>query len=119
HANEDAKRKEVIETKNVAEQMIYTAEKAVKDNGDKVTPEVVTEINEKIELLKKAREGEDMDAIKSASESLSTSLSKIGEAMMQEKKDGEAPSGQETPEEAKEAEFKEGPIEGDEPEKKD
>jgi molecular chaperone DnaK len=82
HAADDAKRKEVVEMKNLAEQMIYTAEKAVKDNGDKVDAAVVTEVNEKIATLKTAREGEDLEAIKSASEALSTSLSKIGEAMM-------------------------------------
>ena len=52
HAAEDAKRKEVVEVKNLAEQMIYTAEKAVKDNGDKVDAAVVTEVNEKIAALK-------------------------------------------------------------------
>ena len=82
HAGEDAKRKEVVEVKNLAEQMVYTAEKAVKENGDKVDAAVVTEVNEKIAALKTAREGEDIEAIKSASEALSTSLSKIGEAMM-------------------------------------
>jgi molecular chaperone DnaK len=82
HADEDLKRKEVVEVKNLAEQMIYTAEKAVKDNGDKVDAAVVTEVNEKIAALRTAREGEDIETIKSASEALSTSLSKIGEAMM-------------------------------------
>jgi molecular chaperone DnaK len=82
HADEDLKRKEVVEVKNLAEQMIYTAEKAVKDNGEKVDATVVTEVNEKIAALRTAREGEDIEAIKSASEALSTSLSKIGEAMM-------------------------------------
>ena len=82
HADEDLKRKEVVEVKNLAEQMAYTAEKAVKDNGDKVDAGIVTEVNEKIAALKTAREGEDVAAIKSASEELSTSLSKIGEAMM-------------------------------------
>jgi molecular chaperone DnaK len=82
HAGEDAKRKELVEAKNLAEQMVYTAEKAVKDNGDKVDAAVVTEVNEKIATLKTAREGEDIDAIKNASEALGASLSKIGEAMM-------------------------------------
>lgn len=104
HAGEDAKRKEVIEVKNLAEQLIYTAEKAVKDNGEKAGAEVVAEVNEKIELLKKAREGEDIEAIKSASETLSTSLSKIGEAMRKEEPKGEA-----SPEEPKDAEFEEKP----------
>jgi molecular chaperone DnaK len=82
HAADDLKRKELVEVKNLAEQMVYTAEKAVKDNGDKVDASVVTEVNEKIAALKTAREGEDLETIKSASEALGTSLSKIGEAMM-------------------------------------
>ena len=82
HAGEDAKRKELVESKNLAEQMIYAAEKAVKDAGDKAPADVVTEVNEKATALRTAKEGDDIDAIKSASEALSTSLSKIGEAMM-------------------------------------
>jgi molecular chaperone DnaK len=81
HAGEDAKRKDVIEAKNLAEQAIYTAEKALKDYGDKVSEDIKTEVTEKIAALKTAREGEDLDPIKSATEALSTSLSKIGEAM--------------------------------------
>ena len=105
HAGEDAKRKELVEAKNLAEQMIYTAEKAVKDAGDKAPTEVVTEVNEKIAVLRTARDGEDMEAIKTASEALSTSLSKIGEAMM---KDQPAPEGEAAPEAgATDAEFSE------------
>ena len=84
HKAEDEKRKELVETKNLAEQMIYTAEKAVKENGEKAGAEVFAEVNEKIAALKAAREGEDIEAIKSASEALSTALSKIGESMMKE-----------------------------------
>ena len=105
HAGEDAKRKELVEAKNLAEQMIYTAEKAVKDAGDKAPADVVTEVNEKIAALRTARDGEDMEAIKTASEALSTSLSKIGEAMM---KDQPAPEGEAAPEAgATDAEFSE------------
>jgi molecular chaperone DnaK len=82
HAADDAKRKELVEAKNLAEQMVYTAEKAVKDSSDKVDPAIVAEVNEKIAVLKTSREGEDIDAIKNASEALSASLSKIAEAMM-------------------------------------
>jgi molecular chaperone DnaK len=82
HAGEDAKRKELVEAKNLAEQMIYTAEKEVKDNGDKVDAAVITEVNEKVAALKTAREGDSIEAIKSASDALSPALSKIGEAMM-------------------------------------
>ncbi|MEK7602275.1 MAG: molecular chaperone DnaK [Patescibacteria group bacterium] len=81
HAAEDAKRKETVEAKNIAEQLIYTAEKALKDAGDKVSTEVVTEVQEKMTALRGAKEGEDLEAIKSASEALGTSMSKIGEAI--------------------------------------
>ncbi|MEA2702031.1 MAG: molecular chaperone DnaK [Candidatus Parcubacteria bacterium] len=117
HAGEDQKRKELVEAKNLAEQMVYTAEKAVKDAGDKAPAEVVTEVNEKIAALKTAREGEDLDAIKSASEVLSTTLSKIGEAMMknQEATPDVAPEGEAAAPEAgaTDAEFTEKPKEGE------
>jgi molecular chaperone DnaK len=106
HAAEDAKKKELIESKNLAEQLIYTAEKAVKDNGEKAGEGVVTEVNEKIALLRTAREGDDMAAITSASEALSTSLQKIMEAM--QKAQAEEPAADAPKEEtATDAEFTE------------
>ncbi|MDR3546948.1 MAG: molecular chaperone DnaK [Candidatus Pacebacteria bacterium] len=115
HAADDAKRKELVEAKNLAEQMVYTAEKAVKDNADKVDAAIVTDVNDKIAALNAARGGEDIDAIKSASEALSASLSKIGEAMMQQNQAGQggeaAPGGENQPPEAgaTDAEFTESP----------
>ena len=82
HEAEDKKKKEEIETKNHAEQLIYTAEKAIKDNGGKVAPEIVKGVEDKIADLKKAKEGTDLEAIKKATETLLTELNKIGEAMM-------------------------------------
>jgi molecular chaperone DnaK len=81
HAKEDEKRKELVDAKNIAEQIIYTAEKAVKENGEKAGDDVVKDVNEKVEALKKAREGDDIAGIKSATEALSSSMQKIGEAM--------------------------------------
>jgi molecular chaperone DnaK len=87
HAGEDEKKKEEVEARNIAEQMIYTAEKAVKDAGDKVPADVKTEVEAKVAELKKAKHlpaqagGTDVEAIKKASEALSTSMQKIGEAM--------------------------------------
>jgi molecular chaperone DnaK len=110
HAEEDKKKKEEIEAKNIAEQMIYTAEKAVKDNGAKITPEIVKGVEDKIADLKKAKEGSDITAIKTATEALSTEMQKIGEAMA---KAQQANPGQAAPEEEKkdenikDAEFKE------------
>jgi molecular chaperone DnaK len=113
HATEDAAKKDLIDAKNVAEQLIYTAEKAVRDNGEKAGEEVVTEVNDKIGALRMAREGDDLTAITSASEALSSSLSKIGEAMMKNQSQGDAPAeGEPAPEAgATDAEFTEKPAE--------
>ncbi len=91
HAAEDAKRKELVDARNIAEQLIYTAEKALKDAGEKAPGEVVTEVNEKIAALKTAREGESIDAIKSASEALGAAMSKIGESMMKSEQEATKP----------------------------
>jgi molecular chaperone DnaK len=114
HAAEDEKRKAVIEAKNLAEQLIYTAEKAVKDAGDKAPADVVTEVNEKVAALRTAKDGDDVEAIKTASEALSTTLSKIGEAMMKAQQEagatgaaGEAAPGAEGAAGATDAEFTE------------
>jgi molecular chaperone DnaK len=84
HADEDAKKKELVDEKNTAEMMIFSAEKSVKEYGDKVTPEVKASVEEKIAAAKTAKEGTDLAAIKSALEALTTELSKIGEAMSKE-----------------------------------
>jgi len=81
HAAEDQKKKELVEAKNLAEQLIYTAEKSLKDHGDKIPAETKTDIESKITELKKAKEGSDVSVIKAATEALSQSLSKIGEIL--------------------------------------
>ena len=114
HAGEDQKRKELVEVKNIAEQMVYTAEKALKENGDKVGDDIKKDVEDKIGDLRKAREGDDIATIKSASEALSTSMQKIGETMAKNAEAaGPAPAGPETPPEAgaTDAEFTEKPKE--------
>lgn len=81
HDAEDKKKKEEIEVKNTADHIMYSAEKALKDNKDKVPTEVVTSVEGKIAALKTAKEGTDIEAIKKATEELSAEMSKIGEAM--------------------------------------
>ncbi len=81
HAAEDAAKRELVDVKNTAETLVYTAEKAIKDAGDKITDEIKKPIEEKIEALKAVKEGSDMAAIKSATEALSTEIQKIGQAM--------------------------------------
>ncbi len=81
HAEEDKKKKELADEKNSADMMIFTAEKSLKEYGDKVGPEIKTAIEEKIAKVKTAKEGQDVAVIKSAIEELTSEMSKIGEAM--------------------------------------
>lgn len=81
HAEEDKKKQELAETKNLADQMIHTAEKALKDAEGKIGDDIKNEVNAAIDETKKARDGSDVSAIKMASEKLSSSMMKIGEAM--------------------------------------
>ncbi len=94
HAKEDEERKGEIETRNHADSLIYQAEKALKDGGDKVPADVKTEVEEKIKALKEVAAGGPIDEVKTKSEELSTSLSKIGESMY---KGQEAPQSEATP----------------------
>jgi molecular chaperone DnaK len=113
HAEEDKKKKEVVDIKNNAEMTLYTAEKALKDGGDKVPADVKTNMEAKVTALKGVKDGTDGDAIKKATEELSSEMSKIGEAMSKAAPAGEAPGA--APEGAAEAEVKEKPAEGEEP----
>jgi molecular chaperone DnaK len=87
NAAEDAKKKESVEVKNIAEQMIYTAEKAMKDNKDKIPAEVMKGVEDKIADLKTATSGTDAALIKTKTEALSTEMQKIGEAMAKAQKE--------------------------------
>lgn len=81
HAGEDAKKKELIDTRNQAEQMVYTAEKALRDHEKEVPEDIKTEINDKIKLVNEVKGKDDKEAIEKATTELSTSLQKIGEIM--------------------------------------
>jgi len=109
HAEEDKKKKENAEVKNTAEMIIYTAEKALKDNEAKIPAEVKDSVNTKITALKSVKDGADGEAIKKATEELSAEMSKIGEAIS--KAGGANPEANPTPEEQNpevhDAEFKE------------
>ncbi len=91
HAAEDAKKREGVEAKNMAEQLIYTAEKALKDAGEKVPAEVRKAIEDKISDLKTANGGTDISQIKTATEALSRELQKIGEIMAKQQQQNPEP----------------------------
>ncbi len=85
-ATEDAKKRELIEARNGAETLMYTAERALKDSGDKVSADIKTEVEGKITALKALKDSEDVTAIRAATEELSTSAQKIGKALYEAQK---------------------------------
>ncbi len=98
HAEEDKKRRESIEIKNMAETMIYTTEKMMKEAGDKASADDKKVVEEKLEALKKIKDGEDLEAIKKASDELADAAQKIGAAMYQQNGSStEAPAGDSQP----------------------
>ena len=81
HEAEDKKRKEDAETRNQAEAFAYSTEKLVNDNKDKLSDDVAKEVTDKVNELKEALKGEDIEKIKSAQTELMTSAQKIGQAL--------------------------------------
>ncbi|MCS6909771.1 MAG: molecular chaperone DnaK [Anaerolineales bacterium] len=81
HAAEDRKRKEEVETRNTADAAVFTAEKALREGGDKVPADVRSEVEAKVTAVKSALEGKDVAAIKRATEELYQAVQKIGAVM--------------------------------------
>ena len=106
HAEEDKRKRELIEARNMAETLIYTAEKAVADGGDKVSADIKKEVEEKIEVLKKAKETGDLENIKKLTGELSTAAQKIGSAVYSQA-GSEAASGEAKAEDVTEGEVEE------------
>ncbi len=106
HAGEDKKKQEMIEVKNAAENMVYLSEKTLKDAGDKVSDEAKKEVEEKIEELKKIKDGDNLDEIKTKTSELSDVLQKIGAEMYKE--ESKPSDGEEEKEGSEEGEPEEG-----------
>jgi molecular chaperone DnaK len=81
YAEEDKKRRESAEVRNQADGLVYTTEKFLADNGDKVPDDVKTEVTDAVAEVKKALEADDVDEIRRTSESLATVSQKMGQAM--------------------------------------
>ena len=81
HAEQDKARREAADTRNAAESVAYSVEKLLKENGDKLPEDVKTSVQGDVDELKKALEGDDDAAVKSALEKLQASQSKLGEAL--------------------------------------
>ena len=94
HAAEDKKRKEEIEVRNNAESLVYNCQKTINDLGDKISGEEKAKAETEIENVKKALEGTDVEAIKSATEKLTTVFYSISEKLYSQTA-GAANAGQE------------------------
>ena len=81
HASEDRKKKEIIEARNLADNLIYTTEKTLKEAGDKVAVETKKEVEEKVADLKKVKDGDNIENIKSKTSELSEAIQKVGTEM--------------------------------------
>ncbi len=117
HAEEDKKKKEVVEVRNTADTLVFTTEKAMKDAGDKLTDDEKKPVEKKVEALKEILKDEkaDSEKIKKATEELSTSAQAIGEKLYkaaqekqaQENKNKDAKSADKKDDAPKEAEVEE------------
>jgi molecular chaperone DnaK len=83
HAEEDKKKKEAVEARNLADTLVYTTEKALREAGEKIAADKKKPVEEKIEALKKVKDGDDVAAIKKATEELSQEAQKIGQELYQ------------------------------------
>jgi len=78
YAAEDEKKRELIEAKNLADNLIYTSEKTLRESGDKISADLKKEVEEKINDLKKVKEGDNIEEIKNKTEELSQAIQKVG-----------------------------------------
>jgi len=81
HAVEDQKKKELVEARNIADNLAYTTEKTLRDAGDKVNADIKKEVEEKAEALKKIKDSDNIDDIKQKTQELSQTIQKIGAEM--------------------------------------
>ncbi len=113
HAEEDRERRDEIELRNQADSIAYMAEKTLREQGEKVPDEVKTEVEGKVQAVRTALQGQDIEAVRQAMTELGESMQKIGAAMYGEPGAEAAPGPEgEAPPEG-EAEPEEGTVEGE------
>ena len=81
HAEEDKKRREAVEVRNEADNLVFRTEKLLSENGDKIGDDVKTPVEESLAELKTALEGDDTDAVKAAVDKVNTTSAAVGQAM--------------------------------------
>lgn len=115
HADEDKKKKDLIDARNNADSLIFQTEKVMKDAGTKVGDDIKKPINEKLDALKKIKDKDDTEAIKKACDELSTEIQKIGAQMYKDSgaKQGAGPNQQGSTTGGDKKKDDNGPVEGE------
>lgn len=114
HGEEDKLKREEIQNRNTADNMVYTAEKMVSDNADKIPEELKGDIEGKIAALRETLQGDDATLINPAMEELQGTLLKVGELISnQTVEDEEGQSQPQAPEESSDEDPPEGTVEGE------
>ena len=93
HADEDRKKRELVDAKNQAEALIHTTEKTLSEAGENISAEDKTSVEDAVAALRTAVENEDLDDIKAKTEALSQASSKLGEAMYKAQEQGGGAAG--------------------------
>jgi len=106
HAAEDTKRREEVETRNAADTLAYTAEKTLREQKDKIPSDLNQEVEGKIQAVRSALQGSDVEAIRRATQELSDTMQKVGSAIYQQQPPPPPPGGEPPPGE-------EGTVEGE------
>jgi molecular chaperone DnaK len=97
HAEEDRQRKELIEVRNTADNTVYTAEKALRDLGDKVPGEIKSKVEDQVAQVRSVMNNDDVEAIRTATQSLSEVIQQIGAAAYQQQQPEAQPEGEAPP----------------------
>ena len=93
NADDDKRKKESVETRNLADNLIYTTEKTLAENSDKVPEELRTNIESKVTTLKDAIESDDDESIKTSLDDLQQTLQELGNAVYSQEQDNTAENG--------------------------
>ncbi len=117
HAAEDTKRREEVETRNTADTLAYTADKTLREQKDKIPSDLNEEVEGKIQAVRSALQGTDIEAVKRATQELNESLQKVGQAVYQQQTppptEGEPPPAEDEGDSGTEGEGGEGTVEGE------
>jgi molecular chaperone DnaK len=93
HAEEDRKRREAVDLRNEADNLVFRTEKLISENADKISDETKKPVEEAIAEVKSALEGDDIDAVKAAVEKLNTTSAALGQAMYAAAQQSQAAAG--------------------------